>query len=304
MAKPSLREMSAFAAVAERRSFAKAAAELGMSRSALSETIRTLEARLGVRLLNRTTRSVATTAAGERLLAHLQPLLADFAAAIDDIGTFRDKPAGRLRLTVPPPAARWVLAPLIANFVRQYPEIEIEVSVDAALVDIVAERFDAGIRAGERVARDMIGFPLTGDLRLLVFAAPAYLARRPAPATPHDLEGHDCIRIHVGGGRLLPWTFERKGRRLEVAVEGTLVTNDLDFMIQAALQGTGLMQLPADQVAPHLETGRLVPVLEDWAPRVGGFYFYHSSRRQVPPALRALVDFLRANRPRAARAGQ
>lgn len=303
MTKPSLREMSAFAAVAERRSFAKAAADLGMSRSALSETIRTLEARLGVRLLNRTTRSVAPTAAGDRLLAHIRPLLADFAAAIDDIGTFRDKPAGRLRLTVPPPAARWVLAPLIAKFIRQYPEIEVEVSVDAALVDIVAERFDAGIRAGERVARDMIGFPLSDDLRLLAFAAPAYLARHPAPATPHDLEGHDCIRVHVGGGRLLPWTFERKSRRLEVAVEGTLVTNDLDFAIQAAVQGIGLLQLPADQVGPFVETGQLVPLLEDWAPRVGSLYFYHSSRRHVPPALRAFADFLRANRPRAARTG-
>jgi len=303
MRKPSLREMSAFAAVAERRSFARAAQELGMSRSALSETIRALEARLGVRLLNRTTRSVAPTAAGERLLARMQPLLADFAAAIDDIGAFRDKPAGRLRLTVPPPAARWVLAPLIARFLRQYPDIEIEVSVDAALVDIVAERFDAGIRGGERVARDMIGMRLSGDLRILVFAAPDYLARRPVPATPHDLEAHDCIRVHVGGGRLLPWTFERKGKRLEVAVEGTLVTNDLDFALQAALQGIGLIQLPDDQVAPHVAAGHLVPLLEDWAPRIGGLYFYHSSRRQVPPALKALVDFLRANRPRAARAG-
>ena len=303
MAGPSLREMSAFAAVAERRSFAKAAVELGMSRSALSETIRVLEGRLGVRLLNRTTRSVAPTAAGERLLARVQPLLAEFAAAVDDIGTFRDKSAGRLRLTVPPPAARWVLAPLIAKFLRQHPEIEIEVSVDAAQVDIVAERFDAGIRSGERVARDMIGMRLSGDLRLLVLGAPAYLARRPAPVDPRDLEAHDCIRVHVGGGRVLPWTFERKGKRLEVAVEGTLATNDLDFALQAALQGTGLIQLPADQVAPYVETGQLVPLLEAWAPRIGGLYFFHSSRRQVPPALRALFDFLRANRPRGTRAG-
>jgi len=300
MQRPGLREMTAFAAVAERRSFAKAALELGVSRSALSETIQALEERLGVRLLNRTTRSVAPTAAGERLLERMQPLLADFSAAIDDIGAFRDRPAGRLRLTVPPPAARWVLAPLIARFLRQYPEIQIEISVDPALVDIVAERFDAGIRGGERVARDMIGMRLTGDLRVLVFAAPSYLARRPAPATPHDLKAHDCIRIQVGGGRLLPWMFERKGKRLEVAVEGTLVTNDLDFALQAALQGIGLIQLPDDQVAPYVEAGQLVPLLEDWALRGGGLYLYHSSRRQVPPALKALIDFLRSHRPRGA----
>lgn len=303
MRKPGLRELSAFAAVAERRSFAKAAQELGLSRSALSETIRALETRLGVRLLNRTTRSVAPTAAGERLLARMQPLLADFAAAIDDIGAFRDKPAGRLRLTVPPPAARWLLAPLIARFLKQYPDVAIEVSVDAALVDIVAERFDAGIRGGERVARDMIGMRLSGDLRILVLAAPGYLARRPRPASPRDLAAHDCIRVHVGGGRLLPWTFERKGKRLEVAVEGTLVTNDLDFALQAALEGNGLIQLPDEQVAPYVASGQLVPLLEDWAPRTSGFYLYHSSRRQVPPALKALIDFLRANRPRAAHAG-
>ena len=303
MPKPGFREMSAFAAVAERRSFAKAARELGISRSALSETIRALEARLGVRLLNRTTRSVAPTAAGERLLSRMQPLLADFAAAIDDLGAFRDRPAGRLRLTVAPPAARSMLAPLLVRFLAQHPDIEIEISVDAAMVDIVADRFDAGIRAGERVARDMIAVRLTDEVRILVVGSPDYLARRGTPVAPHDLEAHDGIGIRLANGGFLPWHFERKGRRLEVAVQGRLVVNDLDLSLQAALAGAGLVQLPHDQVAPIIAAKRLVPVLEDWAPRISGFYLYHSSRRQVPPALQALIGFLRANRPRAGRAG-
>ena len=303
MRNPGLREMGALAAVAERRSFAKAALELGVSRSALSETIRALETRLGVRLLNRTTRSVAPTEAGERLLAHVRPLLADFEAALESIGAFRDKPAGTLRLTVAPPAARWLLAPLVARFLSEHPEIQLEVSVDAALVDIVAERFDAGIRAGERVARDMIGLPLTDDLRILVLGSPAYLARHPRPLAPRDLEAHDCLRIRVPSGQYLPWMFERKGKRLEVAVQGSLVCNDLDLALRAALEGAGLIQLPDEQASPYVAAKQLVPMLEDWAPRFGGLYLYHSSRRQVPPALQALIEFLRTHRPRGTRGG-
>jgi DNA-binding transcriptional LysR family regulator len=300
MQQPGVRALSAFVAVAERRSFAKAAVELGLSRSALSETIRALEARLGVRLLNRTTRSVSLTAAGERLLSHVRPPLAELAAAIESVAAFRDRPAGLLRLTVAPPAARSLLAPLLARFLAQHPEIQIEVSVDAALVDIVAERFDAGIRGGERVARDMIAIRVSDDLRLLVFAAPSYLARRPPPATPYDLEAHDCIRIRIAGGGFLPWTFERKGKRIEVAVEGSIIVNDLDFSLRAAIEGAGLVQLPEDQAAPFVAARRLVPLLADWGSRVVGFHLYHSSRRQVPPPLQALIAFLRANRPRGA----
>ncbi len=164
----------------------------------------------------------------------------------------------------------------------------------------MAERFDAGIRAGERVARDMIGIRITDELRILVLASPSYLARNPPPATPQEIEAHDCIRIRVGNGVFLPWQFERKGKRLEVAVEGSLITNDLDFSLQAALEGAGLIQLPDDQVAPFIAAKQLVPLLEDWAPRMGGLYLYHSSRRQVPPALQALIEFLRAHRPRGA----
>jgi DNA-binding transcriptional LysR family regulator len=292
--------MTAFAAVAERRSFARAAATLGVSRSALSETIRALETRLGVRLLNRTTRSVAPTEAGERLLAQVRPLLADFAAALDSIGTFRDKPAGTLRLTVAPPAASSLLGPLLARFLAQYPAIQLEVSVDSALVDIVAERFDAGIRPGERLERDMISIRVTDELRVITVAAPSYLARHPRPAAPHDLEAHDCIRIRIDAGVLLPWLFEKKGKRLEVAVRGSLIVNDRDLALRAALDGAGLLQLPADEAQPLVAANRLVPLLEDWSLRLSGFFLYHSSRRQVPPALQALIDFLRANRPRKA----
>src|SRR5882724_2944364 len=192
---PELAEMNAFVAVAERRSFARAALQLGISRSRLSETISGLEARLGVRLLNRTTRSVAPTAAGERLLTRLRPLLDDLAGALDSINTFRDKPAGLLRLTVPPPVASFMLAPLLSRFLAEYPEIELEVSVDAALTDIVAGRFDAGIRMGERLERDMIALRIGEEMRAVVVAAPSYLARNPAPAAPADLDTHNCIRI-------------------------------------------------------------------------------------------------------------
>src|SRR5882672_7389078 len=192
MRRPELWEMNAFVAVSERRSFAKAAVQLGISRSRLSETIRGLEDRLGVRLLNRTTRSVAPTAAGERLLARMRPLLDDFAATLDSINAFRDKPAGLLRLTVPPPAANFMLAPLLSRFLAQYPAIDLEVSVDAALTDIVAGRFDAGMRPGERVERDMIAVRIGEEFRGVVVAAPAYLARQPRPTAPRDLQTHNC----------------------------------------------------------------------------------------------------------------
>jgi LysR family transcriptional regulator, regulator of peptidoglycan recycling len=198
MRRPELGEMNAFVTVAERRSFAKAAVQLGISRSRLSETIRGLEDRLGVRLLNRTTRSVAPTAAGERLLARLRPLLDDFDTVLDSINAFRDKPAGLLRLTVPPPAANLMLAPLLSRFLAQYPAIDLEISVDQALTDIVAGRFDAGIRPGERVERDMIAVRIGEEMRGVIVAAPDYLARHPRPTTPRDLETHNCIRYRNG----------------------------------------------------------------------------------------------------------
>lgn len=293
MRAPDLREMDAFVAVAERRSFARAALELGVSRSALSETIRSLESSLGIRLLNRTTRSVAPTAAGEKLLSRLRPVLEDYRAAVRSIGDFRDRPAGSLRLTVAPPAAR-VLAPLFARFLARHPEIELEISVDGALVDIVAARFDAGIRPGERVERDMIAVRLTPEIRPLIAAAPAYLARRPPPLTPRDLHAHACIRIRLPNGAFLPWQFERKGKRLEVAVTGPLIVNDPALALSAAIEGAGLVQMAQEEAAASVASGRLVPVLEAWAPHSAGFHLYHPSRRQVPPALQALIGFLRS----------
>jgi DNA-binding transcriptional LysR family regulator len=226
--------MNAFLTVAERRSFAKAAVQLGISRSRLSETIRALEDKLSVRLLNRTTRSVAPTAVGERLLARLRPLLDDFDSALDSINAFRDKPAGRLRLTVLPPAANLMLAPLLSRFLAQYPAIDLEISIDAALTDIVAGRFDAGIRPGERVERDMIAVRIGEEMRGVLVAAPDYLARHPRPTTPRDLETHSCIRFRFPSGVIAPWHFEKKGKQVEVAVEGRLTVNDEELAIRAA----------------------------------------------------------------------
>jgi DNA-binding transcriptional LysR family regulator len=209
---PELAEMNAFIAVAERRSFASAAVQLGVSRSRLSETIRELEGRLGVRLLNRTTRSVAPTAAGERLLTQIRPLLADFDAVLDSINAFRDKPAGLLRLTVPPPVASFMLAPLLSRFLDKYPAINLEIAVDGALTDIVAGRFDAGMRAGDRVERDMIAVRIGEEIRSVVVAAPEYLARHKRPTTPRDLGAHNCIRFRFPSGVIVPWQFEKKGR--------------------------------------------------------------------------------------------
>ena len=294
---PELAEMNAFVAVAERRSFAKAAVQLGISRSRLSETIRGLEGRLGVRLLNRTTRSVAPTAAGERLLARMRPLLDDFAAVLDSINLFRDKPAGPLRLTVPPPVASFMLAPLLARFLAHYPAIELEVSVDAALTDIVAGRFDAGMRAGERVERDMIAVRIGEEMRGVVVAAPDYLTRHPRPTTPRDLEMHDCIRFRFPSGVIVPWHFERKGEQVEVAVAGRLTVNDPELAIRAALDGAGVLYIGPGYAAPEIKAGGLVPLLEDWHTPAAAIFLYYPSRRQVPAPLQAFIKFMRENLP-------
>src|SRR5580693_9527289 len=240
---PELAEMNAFVTVAERCSFAKAALQLAISRSRLSETIRELEGRLGVRLLNRTTRSVAPTAAGERLLAQIRPLLDDFDAAFDSINAFRDKPAGLLRLTVPPPVASFMLAPLLSRFLDKYPAIDLEISVDGALTDIVAGRFDAGMRAGDRVERDMIAVRIGEEIRSVVVAAPEYLARHKRPTTPRDLAAHNCIRFRFPSGAIVPWQFEKNGRQVEVAVEGRLTVNDPELALKAALDGVGMLYM-------------------------------------------------------------
>ena len=295
MRRPELGEMNAFLTVAERRSFAKAAVQLGISRSRLSETIRALEDKLSVRLLNRTTRSVAPTAVGERLLARLRPLLDDFDTALDSINAFRDKPAGRLRLTVLPPAANLMLAPLLSRFLAQYPAIDLEISVDAALTDIVAGRFDAGIRPCERIERDMIAVRIGEEMRGVLVAAPDYLARHPRPTTPRDLETHSCIRFRFPSGMIAPWYFEKKGKQVEVAVEGRLTVNDEELAIRAAVDGVGVLYTAVGYAAPEIKAGRLVPLLEDWRPRSAAIFLYYPSRRQIPLPLQAFIEFLREN---------
>jgi DNA-binding transcriptional LysR family regulator len=289
-------KLSAFVAVADCGSFTKAAAQLGITTGSLSHTIRGLEESLGVRLLNRTTRSVAPTDAGQRLLARLRPLLDEFEAAVDSVNAFRDRPAGQLRITVPPPAASFVLAPLLARFVAQYPEIVLEVSADPALTDIIVGRYDAGIRLGHRVARDMIAMRVTDDLRVVVVAAPAYLARHPAPARPQDLHAHNCIRLRFPSGAFLPWRFAIGGKVVEIAVEGSLIASEAGLLVQAALGGAGVLYVLEEFAAPMIATGQLVTLLEAWIPPPSeGFFLYYPSRRQNLASLRALTDFLRTN---------
>jgi len=289
-------KLSAFVAVADCGSFTKASAQLGITTGSLSHTIRELEESLGVRLLNRTTRSVAPTEAGQRLLTRLRPLFDEFETAVDSVNAFRDRPAGHLRITVPPPAASFVLAPLLAGFMAQYPEIVLEISADPALTDIVANRYDAGIRLGHRIARDMIAVRVTDDLRVVVVASPDYLARHPRPAKPQDLHAHNCLRLRFPSGAFLPWRFAMGGKIVEIEVEGSLIANEAGLLVQAALGGGGVLYVLQEFAAPMIATGRLVPLLEPWIPPpYEGFFLYYPSRRQRLASLRALIDFLRTN---------
>ena len=294
MATPGFAETSAFVAVVEQKSFTKAAKHLGLSPPRVSEMVRHLEERLGVRLVERTTRSVAATAAGERLIERLRPVLDEYEAAFETANEFRSKPAGLLRLTVAPPAADFVLAPVIPRFLSLYPEITLDISVDVAFTDIVAGRYDAGIRPGERVARDMIAVRVSDEMPNVIAAAPAYLARRGEPKTPQELAAHDCIRLRLPSGGFFPWRFRINRRIVEVHVEGPLIANGSTIPLQAALAGAGLVRLPFAYVAAELAAGRLVTVLDQWAPPPSeGFFLYYPSRRQIRPALKVLVDFLR-----------
>jgi len=291
---PGFSETTALVEVLEQRSFTKAAEQLGLSPARVSELVRNLEERLGVRLVERTTRSVAATTAGERLLERLRPLLDEYRSALESLNDFRDKPAGPLRLTVPPPAADFILAPLIASFIAQYPEIGLDISIDRAFVDIVEGRFDAGIRPSERVARDMIAVRISDDVPFATAAAPAYLERRGAPKTPHDLIAHPCIRFRFATGVAAPWRFRQKRRAFEVQVEGPLTVTEPGVGVAAAIDGAGVIQLLDAYLAPEIAAGRLVRVLDDWAPPpLDGFFLYYSSRRQMRPPLKAFVEFLR-----------
>lgn len=294
MRREELADLAAFMAVAEERSFTRAAARLGTSQSALSHTVRRLETRLGVRLLARTTRSVVATQAGERLLATLRPALDDIDAEIAALSELRDKPAGTIRITSTGQAARDILWPVLAKLLPEHPDVHVELSIDSSLTDIVTERFDAGIRLSEQVAKDMIAVPIGPDLRMAVAGAPAYFARRPAPVTPQDLAGHDCInmRLRTSGG-LYAWELDKDGRELKVRVDGQLVLNDVDMIVTAAVAGFGLACLPEDHFGEAFADGRLVRVLEDWCPPFPGYHLYYPSRRQVTPAFALLVEALR-----------
>ena len=294
MRREELADLHAFAAVAGERSFTRAAAQLGTSQSALSFTIRRLEERLGVRLLTRTTRSVSATEAGERLLRTLRPALDQIGAELAALSELREKPAGNIRITAGEHSAEAVLWPTLATFVPEYPDIKVEVIVDYGLTDIVAERYDAGVRLGEQVAKDMIAVRIGPDFRMVVVGAPSYFERKPRPKTPQDLTAHDCINLRLPTyGGLFPWEFEKRGRELKVRVEGPLVFNNLALRLNAALAGLGLAYVPEDRVLTYLAEGRLVRVLDDWCQPFSGYHLYYPSRRQRTPAFALLVDALR-----------
>lgn len=298
MPRESLNDLTAFLAVARERSFTRAAARLGVSQSALSHTIRGLEERLGVRLLARTTRKVTPTAAGERLLQRLGPALDEIESELAALSELRDKPAGTIRITAIDHAAKAVLLPALARLLPDYPDVEVEIVVDYGLTDIVAERFDAGVRAGEQVAKDMIAVRIGPDQRMAAVARPDYLARRGRPKTPHDLAAHACInmRLPTRGG-LYAWEFEKDGRELNVRVEGSLVVNTAPLALEAAILGLGVAYVLEDEAAAHLAAGRLERVLGDWSPPFSGYHLYYPSRRQVSPAFALVVDALRYRGP-------
>ncbi|OIR09085.1 HTH-type transcriptional regulator PgrR [mine drainage metagenome] len=294
MARDILHDLQAFMAVARAGSFTRAAAQMGLSPSALSHTIRALETRLGLRLLTRTTRSVAPTQAGERLLNGLAPKFAGIEAELAALSALRDKPAGTIRITTAEHAANSVLWPKLADFLPDYPDIKVEVVVDYGLTDIVAERFDAGVRHGELVARDMIAVRIGRDLRMAVVAAPAYFSRHAPPRSPRDLTDHACINLRLPTyNSLLPWEFEKSGQELNVHVDGQLIFSSTTQILDAALRGFGLAYLPDDMVAAPLRDGRLVRVLDDWCAPFPGYHLYYPSRRQASPAFTLLVEALR-----------
>lgn len=295
---PDLSDLEAFAAIARHRSFRRAALERGVSASTLSDKLRALEERLGVRLINRTTRSVTPTEAGERLMARLTPLLADLGEALDEVNRFRATPTGTLRLNVPAPVARLVLAPMLPEFLAAYPGLTVEVHVDERLIDVVEAGFDAGARYGESLAQDMIAVPLGPPQRYGLYAAPAYLAVHGTPATPQDLLDHRCIAHRFASGAGLPWEFEKDGRTLRLHPRGVLVSNNADVQIDAAISGVGIMMTFTGFAAPAVARGALVSLLEDWCPPFEGPFLYYPSRRHMPAALRAFVDFVRSRQAR------
>ncbi|WP_312937294.1 LysR family transcriptional regulator [Stutzerimonas nitrititolerans] len=294
MAQSKVNDLQAFVAVARDRSFTKAAARLGITPSALSHTMRALEERLGVRLLARTTRNVSTTEAGERLLRSIAPLFDQLAAEVEALGELRDKPAGTIRITCTDDSIEMSVRPMLAGFLREYPDITLEFYVDYGFTNVVEERFDAGIRLGEAISQDMIATRIGPDWRLVVVGAPEYLERNPLPETPYDLTRHACVNIrHRPSGAIYAWEFEKDGQDVTVKVEGQLVFNSMPHVINAAVDGIGLAYVTEDLARPYLADGRLEVILSDWCPYFSGFHLYYPNRRQASPAFSAFVEALR-----------
>lgn len=294
MKRDDLNDLAAFVVVADEMSFTRAASKLGMSPSALSHAMRVLEDRLGLQLLARTTRRVSTTEAGERLLKTLRPAFEDISAELTALSELRDKPAGTVRITTFKHAATSVLLPILPDFLDAHPDIRLEITIDEGLTDIIESRYDAGIRFGEKVAKDMVAVRVSPDVRAAVVGSPTYFANHPLPNTPQDLAEHRCInyRFATSGGLYL-WEFEEAGRSFQVRVEGSLVFNDSDLILAAALTGQGLAYLFEDQITAPVAEGKLIRVLANWCPPSPGYYLYHPNRRQIPPALAALINALK-----------
>ncbi|WP_447784711.1 LysR family transcriptional regulator [Pseudomonas germanica] len=293
MKSPSAADLSVFLCTAQHLNFSKAAIELGLSPSALSHSVKALENRLGVRLFNRTTRSVALTEAGERLYARLKPAFRDIDDALEDLNHFRDKPSGNLRITSGRQACELVLLPIASEFLQVYPDIRLEVVESDALLDIVANGFDAGVRFGDRLEADMVSLPIGPTMRSVVVGSPAFFERYAAPQKPEDLHGLPCIRHRYPSGSMYRWELERGGIAQEIEVNGPLTLGDVSLMVGPALQGLGLAYVFEDMVSEHLASGRLLQVLADWCPYYPGLHLYYPSRRHVPAALKAFIDFVR-----------
>lgn len=291
--KPSLGDLTALAAIAAHRSFRKAADELGLSPSTLSHMMRVLEQNLGVRLLNRTTRSVAPTEAGERLVARLQPLLRDLDAALDEVDDFRSRPSGTLRINTSEPAARKLMKTVVPTFLARHPEMALDLVTEGKLVDIVADGFDAGIRLGEAVPQDMIAVRFGGEMRFVAVASPAYLKARKPPRAPDDLNDHACIRQRLPSGKLYRWEFERHGQELAIDVPGALTLDNMELMADAAVDGLGIAYVSIFVAQPRIDSGKLVSVLDDWCPPIPGLFLYYPGHRHVPAGLRAFIDVMK-----------
>jgi len=296
MKAPSAADLSTFLSVAAHLNFSRAAVELGLTPSALSHSVRTLENRLGVRLFNRTTRSVGLTEAGERLFARLKPAFRDIDDALEDLNSFRDKPSGNLRITTGRQAAELVVLPLAAKFLEAYPDVRLEVVADDGLVDVVSEGFHAGVRFGERLEADMVSLPIGAYMRSVVVASPAFFEQHAVPQKPEDLHGLPCIRHRFPSGSLYRWEFERGGITQEIEIDGPLTLGDVSLMVGPAIQGVGLAYIFEDMVKEHIADGRLIQVLGDWCPYYPGLHLYYPSRRHVPATLKAFIEFARAAR--------